>query len=386
VDGELEFLRRVRRAIHRRPELGHQEIRTANLIERTLRLFDLDPFRPATTSVAVVAGPSGLRPAVGLRADIDALPIDERTGAPYASRNRGVMHACGHDGHTATLLALARRLAAEPPDQAVLLVFQQAEEADPSGAPLVIDGIPESLMPAEFYGFHLWPELAHGVVGVRPGSVLAAVAGLVVTVSGDTGRVHGTWCDAESADALAAGVALYQDIRETWPGRHLAGDQASTVTVGQLTGGNAPNRVATSCLLRGAIRSLSWAEEKKAVREVTEMAARIREQTGAQFDIDVRSGIRPPVSNDPDAVAKVRTACRAAGVDCLDYPEGTVGVSDDFGWFTAGRPGAYLFVGCGSKDLPVDLHQPDFDFDEAALLPVVAVADRIARTQLEGDR
>jgi len=383
VDGELEFLRRVRRSLHRRPELGHHEHRTANLVERVLRLLGLDPFRPAPTSVAVVVGPPGRRPVTGLRADHDALPVTESTGATYASRNAGVMHACGHDGHTATVLAVARRLVANPPREPVMLVFQQAEESNPSGAPDVLAGLPQRLLPAEFYAFHLWPELPSGVIGVRAGPVLAAVAGLVVTVSGDPGRVHGTRCDTESADALAAGVELYQEIRATWSGRHLAGGRASTVTVGQLTGGDTPNRIPTSCVFRGAIRSLTWADEKETVRTLAEMATRISERTGTGIDVNVHSGIRPPVGNHPRAVARARAACLASGVEWRDYPQGTVGVSDDFGWFTDGRPGAYLFLGCGGGARTADLHQPDFDFDETALLPAVAVADRLVRTDLE---
>lgn len=174
---ELDFARRVRRAIHRRPELGHAERRTASYVERLLRQIGLNPFRPAPTSVAVVVGPDGVAPTIGFRADMDAIPDRDAIGASYVSRNPGVMHACGHDAHTAALFTLARRLAATSCPASVLLVFQQAEETYPSGAPMVIEALPGNLVPREIFACHVWPELPAGVVGARAGTMMASVPG-----------------------------------------------------------------------------------------------------------------------------------------------------------------------------------------------------------------
>jgi amidohydrolase len=380
VDDDLDFVRTLRRTLHRHPELGHQEKRTADTVEGVLRDLGLTPFRPAPTSVAALAGPPATPPAIGFRADLDALPLLERTGAAYASRAAGVMHACGHDGHTAALLGLARRLIALPPEHPVLLIFQQAEETDPSGAPLVLDGLHPDMRPPRYVAFHLWPELPVGVIGLRTGPVLASVAGLAVKVAGAPGRQHGTRTDNGSVDALHAGVQLYQAVRAAWPatGRHPSVGVPTAVTLNQLEGGAVPNRPAMSCEIRGAIRSLSFADEHHAVRALETIAAAVARETGARIDVEVRSGIRPPVTNDAETVAIAREACRLAGLSCVDYPPGVVGVSDDFGWFQESAAGALVFAGCGTGDHPVDLHDPGFDFDEAALVGIVEVSERMA--------
>lgn len=374
-----DFLRRVRRAIHKRPEFAHAEIRTAAFVERLLVRFGLTPFRPAPTSVAVTVGSGTDRPRLGFRADLDALRLVEAP-RPHASRDVGLAHACGHDGHTALLLALARRLAARPPrDGRVLLVWQQGEEADPSGAPMVLAGLPEAVMPPEMFAFHLWPELPLGTVGVRAGPVLASVAGLVITVRGSEGRPHGKFCDRSGVDALRAGVRVFAGVADRWSSRHPSLEQPATVTIGQLNGGEVPNRPPTRCVLQGTVRALSWAAEKDAIAAVQAIADSVAADTRADIAVTCRSGIRPPVINDAGSVARLVSAAQAAGVRWRDHPDEPVGVSEDFGWFIDGRPGALVFLGCGTPEMSADLHSPAFDFDEAALIPALELAEQLIR-------
>lgn len=246
---ELDLVRRVRRAIHRHPEVGHHERRTANYVERLLRRMGLTPFRPAPTSVAALVGPAGQKPSVGFRADMDGIPVQESAEAPYASRTTGVMHACGHDGHTAALLALARRLAVAAASASwnggsVLLIFQQAEETFPSGAPIVIDGLPDQLRPAEVFAFHLWPELPKHTIGVRDGTLMASVAGLSFDVHGKQGRPGGTAADDGGTDAIATAIELYGRLAPG-TGRQLDDYAPTAVSLGLINGGDGPNRVAT---------------------------------------------------------------------------------------------------------------------------------------------
>ena len=374
---ERDFVCRVRRTVHRRPERSHAEVLTASYVERLLCRFGLMPLRPAPTSVAVVIGRGTSPPAVGFRADLDALALTEPASRPYASLNPGTTHACGHDGHTAALLGLARRLAADPPPVRVLLVWQQGEEAHPSGAPAVLHGLGDA-RPAEMFAFHLWPELPAGTVGSRPGPVLASVAGLVVTITGATGHSHGSACDSGAVDALRAGVEFHQEVTRRWTGRHPGSNQPAVVTIGQLDSGTAPNRTPVECTLRGTLRALSWADERDAMARLREIGAAVTARTGAQVQVSVQSGIRPPVINDPASVDRASTAAAAVGHPWLRHPAGPVGVSDDFGWYLEGCPGALLFLGCGGPGVP-DLHQPEFDFDESVLLVAVDVADRIVR-------
>jgi amidohydrolase len=381
VDDE-EFVRRVRRAVHRRPELGHQEWRTANYVERLLRRFGLTPFRPAPTSVAVVVGAADRPVVLGFRCDLDAIAGRETTGRPFTSRNPGVVHACGHDGHVAVGLGLARRLARTPPGAVrVLLVFQQAEESYPSGAPMVLAGLPRESAPREFLALHLWPELPAGSVGVRSGPVLASVSGLTVRVDGAPGRGHGTRCARDAVDALAVGVRLYDRLSARWPGRHPTDGRPAALTVGRLTGGHAPNQVPLECRIEATLRALSWADETAAIDEVRGWLAEQEAATGARISLAVESGIRPPVVNSAATARRVVRACARHGVPCLDYPAEPVGVSEDFGWMLSDTPGALVFLGCGGA---FDLHSPEFDFDESVLLTGLDVVEAVVRAADDG--
>lgn len=379
---ELEFLRRSRRNIHRFPELSHTEHRTADLVERILWRFGLAPFRPAPTSVAVVVGPPGVRPAIGFRADLDALPVLESTGASYASRRAGVSHACGHDGHAAVLLTLARRLACASLERPVLLVWQQGEEADPSGAPLVLAGLPLKLRASQMFAFHLWPELPQGTLGIRPGPLFGSVSGIVIAVAGRSGRSHGSACDDDAIDALDAGAEILRQVRATWTSRHPDLSRRATITIGQMDGGGAPNRPALECNLSGSLRALSWQDEELAVADLRVLVARVAAATGTEVHVNMRVGIRPPVVNDEESVRLVRFAAEQVNTICVPYPPQPVGVTDDFGWFLDGTPGAMVLVGCAIADDYTDLHDPSFDFDEVALVPALDLATSII--QVEG--
>ncbi|MDF5756214.1 amidohydrolase [Spongiactinospora sp. TRM90649] len=381
---EPALARRLRRAVHRRPELAHREHRTAAYVERVLRLFGLRPFRPAPTSVAVVAGDPARRPRAGFRADLDALAVTETTTVPYASRVPGVMHACGHDGHTAALLLLARRLArAAPWGGSALLVFQQGEEAHPSGAPRVLRGLPPAVLPDEFYAVHLWPELPAGVIGVREGPLLASVAGLTFHVTGREGRAHGTRSESGGVNAVAAAVRLYTVLTSDPTGREVGAGQG--LALGRIEGGEHPNRVPLRCELRGTLRALTFREQESAVRRIREVAAAVADETGAAVEVLVEAGIRPPVENAPEAARRALMACRATGTPHKRYPDGPLGVSDDFGWFLQDRPGALLLLGCGNGPQPPDLHTSAFDFDEEVLLSAVDVFDALARPGTAND-
>ncbi|NLU77764.1 amidohydrolase [Micromonospora sp. HNM0581] len=375
--GELEFVRRVRRAIHRHPEVGHHEWRTANYVERLLRRMGLAPFRPAATSVAAVVGPEAARPAIGFRADMDAIRVQESIGRGYASVRPGVMHACGHDAHTAALLALARRLRIKPAPVAVLLIFQQAEETYPSGAPLVIEGLPKGLVPPEIFACHVWPELAEGVVGVRAGTMMASVAGLTFNVYGHEGRASGTAADSGGVDAVSAAVRLYGRLRPD-TGRQLHDASPTALSIGLIRGGDGPNRVATRCQLEGTLRALSWADQDAAVAAIEATALAVADETGAKIEVAVTSGIRPPVQNSARSVARLEAACRTLRVECRAYPDRPVGVSEDFGWYLDHADGAMFLLGCGRSDQHPDLHTPQFDLDEAVLLTATDVFQELA--------
>jgi amidohydrolase len=381
VADPVVLARRLRRALHRHPEVGHHEHRSAGYVERLLRRLGLRPWRPAPTSVAAVVGPAGRRPVQGFRADLDALPLTERTAASYASRVPGRMHACGHDGHTAALLLLAARLAAAPPTEPVLLVFQAAEEVHPSGAQQVLRGIPDELMPPEFYAAHLWPQLPAGVLGVRAGPLMASVAGITIVITGRPGLAHGTAAESGGADALAAGVQLYRALTDGGTGRVLDATRPAALYLGRLAGGEHPHRVPTRCELAGTMRALSAADEDALVADVRAAAGGVAARTDTRIEVHVESGIRPPVRNTAAAVDSVVAACEATGTPWRRYPPRPLGVSEDFGWYLSGRDGALVLLGCAARPDHPDLHTPTFDFDEAVLLAIVDVFDHLARAR-----
>lgn len=382
---ELDFVRRVRRAIHRHPEVGHHERRTANYVERFLRRLGLKPFRPAPTSVAAIVGSAAAKPSVGFRADMDGIPVREATGAPYASRAAGVMHACGHDGHTAALLALARRLATDAASassagldhRSFMLIFQQAEETFPSGAPMVIDGLPDQLRPAEVFAFHLWPELPKHTIGVRDGTLMASVAGLSFDVHGEEGRPGGTAADAGGTDAIAAAIELYSRLAPG-TGRQLDDYAPTAVSLGLINGGDGPNRVATHCRIEGTLRALSWEDQDQAVNTIESTAKAVEADTGARIDTHVRSGIRPPVRNSAASVKRVRDTCERMNIEHRSYPTRPAGVSEDFGWYLDHAEGAMFLLGCAEDDDHPDLHHPRFDFNEEVLLTAVEIFHDLA--------
>jgi len=375
---ELAFIRQVRRAIHRRPELGHHELRTAAFLERVLRRMGHKPFRPAQTSIAVVIGPPTAPLTVGFRADLDALPIHEKTGAIYASRNPGIMHACGHDGHAAALLTLARRLTIEPHrTNSALLIFQEAEEGYPSGAPAVLEGLPMRLLPPEIFALHLWPELPTGAVGVRTGAMMASVAGLTFDIAGRPGHPHGTQAESGGSDAVAAAVNLYSRLAPD-TGRMLDEQSPTALSIGRIDGGEGPNRVAAQCRMEGTLRALTWADQENAVAAIRSASEAVETQTGARIEVLVKSGVRPPVLNYTDSVGRLRVACQQLGVQCLSYPDRPVGASEDFGWFLEKIEGALFLLGCGRDRSHPQLHTSQFDFDEEVLLTGVDVFHALA--------
>jgi amidohydrolase len=377
----LELVTRVRRQLHREPELGHEEWRTASLLESELRNLGLEPWRPAPTSIAVVVGPDGVAPHVGFRADLDALPIHEESEVPYTSSVPGVMHACGHDGHAAALLGVASVLTRESLDRSALLVFQQAEESHPSGAPLVLDGLSCERLPAEFFAFHLWPQLEAGSIGLREGPMLGAVAGVEIRIEGDLGRTHGTEVESGAIDALGAGVWLYSElVRSFGWGRMLRDDPGRSLSIGRFNAGSSPNSTPVRCTLDATLRSVTWAAQEQALADIASLVQDLSDRTGVSVTTHVVPDIRPPVVNDADSTSRVREACSRIRLACVDYPEQPVAVSDDFGWFIDGRPGALVLVGCGTEGRRSDLHTPKFDFDESVLMSIVEVAVELTRT------
>ncbi|RMG48676.1 MAG: amidohydrolase [Acidobacteria bacterium] len=371
----------LRRALHRRPELSGKEERTAAVVASELRRIGLPVSAPVGGHGVVAEVPgAGRGGAILLRADLDALPIAEETGLPFASEHPGVMHACGHDGHAAMLVGAAELLAAgDPPPRTVRLLWQPAEERGGGARALIEAGVLEGA--AAIFGGHIDPRFDTGVIAVTDGAVNASSDRFTIRVSGRGG--HGAR-PQEARDALLAAAHLVVAIQSI-VAREIAPGRPAVVTVGRMEAGTAANVVAGDAVLSGTVRALDREVReaiKTALGRVTERIAAAHRCRGAlEF-----AGGTPPVVNDPRLAALAREAvrriCGEAGLAAMSEPN--LG-AEDFGCYLEKIPGCY--VRFGARRAGAEVHPPHtsrFDFDEAVLPIGAAYYAEVAR--LAGER
>ena len=369
-----EDLIELRRDLHRHPELGFQERRTAGEVARRLRDAGLDVQEGVAGTGVVTEIGNGPGPTVLLRADMDALPIQEDADHDYASENPGVMHACGHDGHTAGLVGAARLLAAEAaegrlPAGRVRLVFQPCEETvGPDGRSgamrLLEEGVLEGVDAA--LGLHIASNGPAGIFLVGPGPVMGAAQEVEVRVRGRS--AHAAF-PHEGIDALvlaAQGVVATQ----TAVSRRIPPTEAGVVTFGEIHGGTAGNVVADEVRLRGTIRSFR-PEVHDALVEGLRGAFRGLEAQGAEVSIDLLTPF-PAVNNDPAVAAELAGALRETFGEERVHPQPALLTAEDFGVISGAVPSAFFWLG-GALAEPRAHHHPRFDFDER-ILPMGAAA------------
>jgi amidohydrolase len=342
-----------RRHLHRHPEPSFHEHETAAFVAERLEEMGVAVERPTGTSVLgrIGEGP----PVVALRADIDALPIREESGVEFASERDGLMHACGHDGHTAMLLGAASVLAeADRPAGELRLIFQHAEEIAPGGARDVVaagamDGV-------DFvYGCHLWTPLAYGKVAAVPGPFMAAADFFKLTITGRGGHAG---LPHTATDTVSVAAALVTNLQHV-VSRGLDPLQPAVLTVGSLHAGDAPNVIPGRAELAGTTRSFDPEVRERLPELIERVAHGVCAAHGAEFELDYTMGYRPVV-NDERATALVR---EAAGEDVLEDLAPIMG-GDDFSAYLEHAPGCYAFIGAGGE---FPHHHPRFVIDERAL-------------------
>lgn len=363
---------RLRRAIHRRPELAFEEHETAALVAETLREIGLDPITGVATT-GVVAHIEGGRPGptVALRADLDALPILEATGLDFASETDGTMHACGHDAHTAMLLGAARVLHALRDDIAgtVRLVFQPSEEKAPGGASVMIeagvlgpmDGHAEV---AQIFGQHVFPELPAGTIGVRGGPFMASADEIYLTVRGKGGH-------AAVPDRLVDAVLVQAHILtalQAVVSRNRPPGIPSLLSFGRVEAAGATNILPDVVRLDGTFRSMDEGWRFRAHDLIRRTAEKTAEAFGATCEVNVVVGY-PALTNDEAEAAFVReTAVAYVGAErVVDLPMWYA--SEDFAFYTEQIPGCFSVLGVGNEAAGIThgLHTPKMTVDEAAL-------------------
>jgi amidohydrolase len=378
-EADLRQLVEVRRDLHRHPETAFTEVRTAGLVADRLRAAGLEP-RTGVGRTGVMATVQGGRAGrtVLLRADMDALPIQEQNDVPYRSTVDGRMHACGHDCHTSILLGVSRKLADAAPalPGAVSLVFQPAEEEGGGAEAMIADGALERPKPDAAFGLHVWQTLELGKVGVTPGPFMAAVDEFQVTVRGKGAHAAMPQLGRDPVLALAHMVTALQAIasRQTDPLKEIV------VSVTQLRAGSAFNIIPESAWMNGTCRVF----DTEVWRDLPARFERICRGVAQAFECEVEirfNRVNRPTVNDPAMAAIARAAAaEVVGEENIVDDLRTMG-GEDFSAFLARVPGCFIAIGSrnAARGLVWDHHHPRFDVDEGSLAIGAEVLLRTAR-------
>lgn len=360
-----------RRDLHAHPELALEETRTSAFVQDRLREFGVDEIVTGlakTGVVGVIRGRGDRSRGVGLRADMDALPIPELSGKPHASTNPGVMHACGHDGHTTMLLGAAKYLAETRNfDGTVYVIFQPAEENLAGGRIMVEEGLFDRFPMEMVFGLHNWPSLPVGQFVWGTGPVMAAVANIEITV---TGRgAHAAHPDA-GVDPIVVSSAIVSAL-QTIVSRTIEPTSAGVVTIAQITAGHTFNVIPETAFMRGTARWFAPEVGDKLEAGVKRLATGIAESFGARAEVAFTRDY-PATVNEPDATAiavkAAETVAGSARVAPLKHP--TMG-GEDFSYMLKAKKGAYLMLGAGRGPDDPQLHHPRYDFNDE-ILPIGA--------------
>jgi len=374
---DIESLIAFRRDIHAHPELAYQEHRTAERISAALREIGLEVHEGigGTGVVGVLRAGDGPR-TVGLRADMDALPIDEQTNLPYASTNPGCFHGCGHDGHVAMLLGAARILAADPQfTGTVNFIFQPAEEGHGGARAMIEDGLFERFPCERVYALHNWPALPAGTIQTRPGAIMGAADKFRITLTGKGGHAG---VPQDTPDALLAAATLVQQLN-TIVARAIPASAAAVLSVTEIRGGHAHNVLPTEAIVAGTVRSFDPQVQDRIEERMRQIAAGVA--TGFEVSATVHyDRYYPATINDPSAAADaLEVAATVASASLAPEPAAT---SEDFSFMLRQRPGAYIWIGQGTADKAAPLHNPAYDFNDAILETGVKLHVALARQWL----
>ena len=360
----------IRRDIHAHPELAFAEHRTAALVARQLEALGIETHRGigGTGVVGVVRGRRGLR-AIGLRADMDALPITERNDFAHKSTVAGCMHACGHDGHTTMLLGAAEALAARRDfDGTVYLIFQPAEEGEGGAPAMIADGLFERFPMEAVFGMHNWPGMEAGSFAIHAGPVMA---------SADRFDIRFTGVGAHAAmphlgvDPVVAGAAFVQ-AAQTLVSRVLDPIDAGVVSVTQFHAGEAYNVIPDRAELCGTVRTFSAEVRDRLERGLRQVAEGIAQSHGVQVDFEFRRGYPPTINTAAEAALCAEAARAVAGAERVFTDRRPSMGAEDFAYFLQEKPGAYVWIGNGPGEGGCMLHNPNYDFNDEVLPAGVA--------------
>lgn len=359
----------MRRHIHANPELSYQEFNTAKYVATQLKSFGITPTEGVATTgvVAEIKGKNPDKKTIALRADMDALPIHETNDVPYKSKNAGVMHACGHDVHTSSLLGTARILneIKNEFEGTVRLIFQPGEEKNPGGASFMIkEGVLENPAPASIIGQHVFPLLPVGKIGFREGMYMASSDEIFLRVIGKGG--HGATPELTIDPVVIAShiiIALQQVIS-----RNASPKQPTVLTFGKVVADGATNIIPNEVTIAGTFRAMDETWRKEGLQKIKTMAETLAESMGGKCEVKISHGY-PFLQNNPEVTKRIRQAAEAyVGKDNVVDIDLTLG-SEDFAYYSQVIPASFYRLGTrnDAKGITSYVHTPTFNIDEDAL-------------------
>ena len=370
-----------RRHLHMHPELAYEEVETAAFVADKLREVGVDEVHTGIGKTGVVAviraGSSDRR--IGLRADMDALPIQEATGAPHASTRPGKMHACGHDGHTTMLLGAAKYLAETRNfDGTVYLVFQPAEEGRAGAKAMMDDGLFERFPVADIYGLHNWPAMPTGTFAMCEGPAMAASDEFRITVKGRGCHAAMPHMGLDPVVVSAQIVMGLQCIvsRETDPLDN------AVLSVTQIHTGHTFNVVPEEALIVGTVRTFKRDTRDRLQARLAEVATGIAKSFGLEAGVQYRRGYPPTVNHAREAAIGAAAAALVVGDDRVERNPAPVMGAEDFAFMLEAVPGSYIWMGSGEGETPALLHSQYYDFNDEALPLGVSYWAKLVETRL----
>ncbi|MBQ8503298.1 MAG: amidohydrolase [Clostridia bacterium] len=354
----------IRRILHKNPELGRREENTTRLIKDYLEKSGIEATQPLETGVVATVYGKNAEKTVALRADIDALPITEKTESEFASRNEGIMHACGHDMHTAALLGAAKvlkKIENELPVN-VRLIFQPDEEGDGGAQRLIEKGAMDGV--DEVYGIHVSPEYPSDTVAVKYGKSYAASDIFEITVIGKSGHCAQPH---KNVDAIVIAAQIVTAL-QTIVSRNIDPTDSAVLTIGTIKGGIFRNTIAGTCEITGVLRSLGKETRKYLCDKVVQTAKGIAQAMGAEAEVRIIESYPGIVNNDEKTAYIENCAAELFGKDKVTVISAPGMVTEDFGYYLDEAPGCFYHIGCDSEYV---LHSDRFNPDERAILTMM---------------
>jgi len=364
IESIVEDMTAWRRDLHTHPETAYEENRTAAIVATQLTKFGLDVHTGLAKTGVVGVLKNGEGPAIGLRADMDALFIQEQTGLAYASTHAGKMHACGHDGHTAMLLGAAKHLAATKAFKGtVVFIFQPAEEGEGGAKLMVEEGLFDQFPVDAVYGLHNWPGMELGTFAIKAGPIMAAYDSFEVEITGHGAHGGMPHLGVDPVVVSAQVISAWQSIVS----RTIDPQDAAVISVTQLNAGDAFNVIPDVVRLKGAVRSFRDDVRDHVWARMEQLGQGICAGFGAEFSLTLHRSYPATVNTDTEAGLATLAAAAVVGHQGVDrHPTPSMG-AEDFAYMLGARPGCYVWMGNGPGEGGCMLHNPKYDFNDEAL-------------------